>query len=75
MGSDSDSDDYKSPATLLAVAIAHSPNTRRTLLALVRGEESRCLRHVVGDARDRLERGERQPSLLEAVDSEAPESV
>ena len=66
MGSDSDGDDYESPATLLAVAIAHSPNTRCTLLVLVEGEDSRRLRHLVVDARDRLGQGERQPSLLEA---------
>ena len=67
MGSDSDDgDDYESPATLLAVVIAHSPNARHTLLVLVESEESRRLRHVVVDARDRLERGGRQPSLLEA---------
>ena len=73
MGSDSDGKDYESPATLLAVAIAHSPNTIDTLLLLlllllllvfVEGEDSRRLRHVVVDARDRLEREGRRPTLL-----------
>ena len=70
MGSGGDGDDYQSPATLLAVAIARSPNARQnarhTLLVLVEGEDSRRLRHVVVDARGRLERGGRQPFLLEA---------
>ena len=71
MASDSNGDDYKSPATLLAVAIAHLPNTQHTIFVLVEGvlvegEDSRRLRHVVVDARDRLEREGRQPSWLEA---------
>ena len=65
-GSESDGDDYEGPATLPAVAIAQSPNTRHTLLVLGEGEDSRRLRHVVVDARDRFERGGRHPSLLEA---------
>ena len=65
--------DFDSLATLRAVAIApfgrlhHSANTRRTLLLVcVEDEESRRLRHVVVDARDRRERGGRQPPSHEA---------
>ena len=62
------------PLSLLAVAIAHSPNTRHTLLILVEGEESRRPRYVVVDAQYRLERGGRQPSLLEAHTAWFPSS-
>ena len=64
MGSDSDGVDYESLAIPLAVAILHhSSNTRHTLLLVfVDDEDSRRLRHVAVDARDRREPGGRQSS-------------
>ena len=67
MGSENYGDDYESLATLVAVVLAAFAKHRHTLLllAFVEDEDSRRLRHVV-DARDRRERGGRQPSSSEA---------
>ena len=66
MGSDSDGGDYESPATLLAVAIAHSPNIRHTLFVLVEGEDSRCLGYIYTllMLKIDLSEGEDNPSCL-----------
>ena len=69
MVSDRDGDDYESLATLVAVAIAAFDKHRHTqvlLIVFVKDEDSRHLRHVVVDARNRRERGGRQPSSREA---------
>ena len=69
MRSDSEGDDYGSLATLVAVAIAPLAKHRHTLVLLpvvAKDEDSRHLRHAVVDARDRQERGGRQPSSREA---------
>ena len=65
MGSDSDGE-YESLALSSQSRLQHSPNTRHTPLIVVEDEDSRRLRHVVVDARDRRERGPRQPSCREA---------
>ena len=72
MGSDSDGDDYESLAALLAVSrLHHSPNTRHTLLLRARicrgrGQPATVCDIYVVDARNRRERGEKQPSSREA---------
>ena len=67
MRSDSNGDDYESLATLARVSRDCSirqtqRHTMKLLLVSVEDEDSRRLRHVVVDARDRRERGGKQPS-------------
>ena len=71
-GSDCDGDDYERFAIVLAVAIAafakHKTHNAHKLLVkscLVKDKDSRRLRHVVVDVRDRLEQGGRQSSSRE----------
>ena len=68
MALDSDGDDYENLASLLAVAMAAFAKYKAhyLLLVLVEGKDSRRLRHIVVDARDRRERGGKQPSSREA---------
>ena len=73
-GSDSDGD-YESLATFLAVVIAAFANRKTHSTRIVEEEDSRRLRHVVVGARDRRERGGRQPSPLQAHTACFPRST
>ena len=65
MRSDSDGDDYESLAALLAVAFAAfaKHKTYTTTRFVVEHKDSRRLQQVAVHARDRRERGGKQPSL------------
>ena len=59
-GSDGDGDNYENLAIPLAVAVATFAK-RKTHTNRAEDEDSRCLRQVVVAARDRRERGGKQP--------------